>query len=293
MFWWRNRDGYSVQHKSNSSTLNNEVDVYHQDYINNHRNYFDRLLGARLTGKKIIEPLDITILKEAYDKAHLMRNFEIDLFWKRAGYCFTIMAALIALCGGLLSSYSKGKNEELLDIILFISFIGVIFTMLSNFMISSGEYWKKNWELHISMLEPLFSGHIYSTHLVSNRVRISITRLTLLFSLVMYACWASVIFFIANDKERLLDALLAFLAIMVVYIIILTASKNKPESVFITSYSVEIVKEKNRKEKIRRFISQSIWMIVLMIPLLTVILSCITYYWFGDAFFWRFLPFFN
>lgn len=280
MFWWRNRDESSVQQKSNSPALSNDVDVYQQDYINQHRNYFDKLLGGRLIGKKVIEPLDITILKEAYDKAHVMRSFEIDLFWKRAGYCFTIIAALIALCGGLISAYIKEGEEKFLFVILFISFVGVIFTILSEFMVSAGESWKKNWELHISMLEPLFSGHIYSTHLVSNRSRLSITRITSSFFLVMYACWLGIIIFITGENDRLFFPLLVCVITVVLFIIKYTLSKNKAQEVLLTSYYVDIVKKK-KKISIKTIVLNMLQAFSLLI----VITACIAYYFLGNKIF--------
>lgn len=283
MFWWRNRDESSVQQKSNSPTLSNDVDVYQQDYINQHRNYFDKLLGGRLIGKKVIEPLDITILKEAYDKAHVMRSFEIDLFWKRAGYCFTIIAALIALCGVLLSSYFKDKNEGFLYVIVFVSFVGVIFTILSTLMIVSGEYWKKNWELHISMLEPLFSGHIYSTHLVSYRIRASITKMTLLFFIIMYACWIGIIGFIAQENIRLLIILMAMIATIAMCIILFSLSGNKSQDVFITTYSVRLIREKNDKEKFKAFVIKTLIAAACAVLFIFMIDLCIKYYFFSGA----------
>jgi len=35
-------------------------------------------------------------LREAYDKAHQIRQFEIDLYWRRSAYLWTMQAAVFA-----------------------------------------------------------------------------------------------------------------------------------------------------------------------------------------------------
>ncbi|MFJ5438106.1 hypothetical protein ACIPT2_09570 [Pectobacterium brasiliense] len=176
----------------------NEVDPFINDYVNSHRDYFSALLGNRIVSKKTISKNDVTVLREAYDKAHQIRNLEVDLYWKRTTYCWTLIAALLTICGLLLSAYFKPDDLEkrdstILIAIAAISALGVIITYICQLIAISGEYWKKNWEMHISMLEPLFSGKIYSTHLVSSRYRASIAKLNFILFFIIYSSWASIL----------------------------------------------------------------------------------------------------
>lgn len=260
MFLWKYIKPHSVQTASSTYQESSDVDPYHQEYIDQNRIYFNNLLGSRLSGKSKLTLSDITILKEAYDKAHSIRNFEIELFWKRASYCFTIIAALITLCGVLASTYFKPnineRDHNLLLLIAFISFLGVIFTIMSHLMMVSGEYWKRNWELHISMLEPLFSGRIYSTHLVSSENRTSISGMLLLFFMAIYICWLVILGFVLKENENFIIPLLIILIASVVYIVIFTLSKNKTQDVFVTSYFVRIIPKDNLSSSLKKFINK-------------------------------------
>ncbi|KFD19197.1 RipA family octameric membrane protein [Yokenella regensburgei] len=286
---WKCIKPHSVQTASSTYQETSDVDPYHQEYIDQNRIYFNKLLGSRLSGKSKVTLSDIAILKEAYDKAHSIRNFEIELFWKRASYCFTIIAALITLCGVLASTYFKPniseRDHNLLLLIAFISFLGVVFTIMSHLMMVSGEYWKRNWELHISMLEPLFSGRIYSTHLVSSENRTSISRMLLLFFMAIYVCWLVILGFVLKENENFIIPLFVILIASVVYIVIFTFSKNKTQDVFVTSYFVRITHKDNISGSLKKFINK-----FLVISLFTstyglIIFLSIMYYKLGNVIF--------
>ncbi|WP_180778544.1 RipA family octameric membrane protein [Pectobacterium aroidearum] len=233
--------------------IDNEVDPFINDYVNSHRDYFSALLGNRIVSKNTISKNDVTVLKEAYDKAHQIRNIEVDLYWKRATYCWTLVGALLTICGLLFSAYLKPddldkRDSTILIAIGAVSFIGVVITYLCQYMSVSGEYWKKNWETHISMLEPMFSGRLYSTHLVSSRYRSSIAKLNFLLFLVIQISWLIVIMSLITIKfknEPNLISLSIFLfgiihITLMILLTIATASKNKPIHVFITNYDIII-----------------------------------------------------
>ncbi|AKE61458.1 hypothetical protein PU088_003309 [Citrobacter farmeri] len=289
MFLWKCIKPHSVQTTSSTYQETSDVDPYHQEYIDQNRIYFNKLLGSRLSGKSRVTLSDITILKEAYDKAHSIRNFEIELFWKRASYCFTIIAALITLCGVLASTYFKPdiseRDHNLLLLIAFISFLGVVFTIMSHLMTVSGEYWKRNWELHISMLEPLFSGRIYSTHLVSSENRTSISRMLLLFFMAIYVCWLVILGFVLKENENFIIPLFIILVASVVYIVIFTFSKNKTQDVFVTSYFVRIIHKDNLSGSLNKFINKFLVISFFISTYGLIIFLSIMYYNFGNKIF--------
>ena len=157
-------------------------DSFVQEYFKNPSAnlYLKKLLGCN--DKTYLTNGDADKLKESYDKAHDIRKFEIDLYWKRTTYVWTLISALIAICGALLAanyrvSPSPTENKSLLVLVGVIAIIGVFITIISSRILKSGEYWQKNWEYHVNMLEPLFSGRLYATLLSTNKVRYSITTL--------------------------------------------------------------------------------------------------------------------
>ncbi|NKI75762.1 hypothetical protein Dpoa2040_003076 [Dickeya sp. CFBP 2040] len=246
---------------SGSEKKNSDIDPFVNEYFNSNKPYFNALLGSRVTHKKTLSNTDIIVLREAYDKAHTIRNIEIDLYWKRATYCWTLIAALLTICGLLLSVYFKpevdNRDEKILFVIGAFAILGVFVTIICQSIVRSGEYWKKNWETHISMLEPLFSGRIYSTHLISDKYRLSIAKLNLILLSMIYLCWLTVVFILLliifnNDQKLyLLSAISFFIPFMTILLLITitTASKNKDVNVFISCNHVHINKKPSTRHQ--------------------------------------------
>lgn len=278
-----------------ASSEKSSPDAFSVNYINKNYNYFNTLLGNRLTKNKALTNQDLTILKEAYDKAHSIRNTELDLFWKRATYCFTLIAALITITGVLVSSYLKDpvdhRDQSILWIIISVSILGIVFTIMSNFITISGEYWKKNWEMHITMLEPLFSGNLYSTHLINSEYRTSIARATTVFFLAMYIFWASVIMAVIyaifkDDPTKLSRFLMVFLALVFFLLFFLsfsTVSKNKTQKVYLSTYDTEIITRPNCKKKFMGLISSILKKLVMAIIIISFILICMLFIHYGPS----------
>ncbi|POD96414.1 RipA family octameric membrane protein [Pectobacterium odoriferum] len=242
--------------KASEDKIDDSVEPFINDYFNSNRYYFESLLGERVSRKKNLSKNDLIILKEAYEKSHQIKNLELDLYWKRATYCWSLVAALITTCGLLFSIYLKpenvnDRNEGILIFIGAISIVGVTITIISSLISSSGEYWKKNWESHVSMLEPLFSGRIYSTHLVPGRYRHSISRLNKLLFYVVISCWIMIvellIFIKLGSRDDLfyssIFSLFLFFFLIIFIIYKFTASKNKDTEFLITGYRITVNKE--------------------------------------------------
>lgn len=66
-------------------------------------------------------------------------------------------------CSILQTTPDSGGSNALLGLVASVAILGVLITIISSKIIRGGEYWQKNWEYHVSLLEPLFSGRIYST----------------------------------------------------------------------------------------------------------------------------------
>jgi hypothetical protein len=120
-----------------------------------------------------IDPKDKTKLDAALDRAHDIRKFEIELYWKRATYFWTLIAATFAGYFVVLSAdKSFGHGQKLFDK-EFLSFIlacmGFLFTF-AWFQVSRGsKKWQENWENHVDMLEDTVTGPLHKTILVRNQ----------------------------------------------------------------------------------------------------------------------------
>ena len=103
-----------------------------------------------------------TRLSETLKVALETRRFEIDLYWKRAGYFWTFIGVVFATYGYIL-------NAEHLDNKYFLSFvvscIGFVLTFAWFLANRGSKYWQENWENHVDMLEDNVIGPLFKTTL--------------------------------------------------------------------------------------------------------------------------------
>lgn len=97
---------------------------------------------------------------KALEHALDIRKFEIDLYWKRAAYFWTLIAAAFAGFFAILGSKELHDKEYLAYIV---GCIGLLFTW-AWFLVNRGsKYWQENWENHVDMLEDAITGPLYKT----------------------------------------------------------------------------------------------------------------------------------
>jgi len=121
-------------------------------------------------------------LHEAYLRAHDIRKFEIEMYWKRSAYLWAIQAATL---GGLALSIKNAKFavpscsveaeqfsskciDPLSDVILVsaIWLFGAVSAYVWLLLLRGGKFWQNNWERHVDNLESQFSGALYKTYQV-------------------------------------------------------------------------------------------------------------------------------
>ena len=116
--------------------------------------------------------------REAYDKAHEIRKFEIEMYWKRSAYMWTLQAAALAGFAVILSrlgisgSGCAEDGECPVESLRVISVVAIWhFGLFSAFvwvlMLSGARHWQATWEQHVDMLENEFSGALYKTYIFS------------------------------------------------------------------------------------------------------------------------------
>jgi hypothetical protein len=100
-------------------------------------------------------------LQEAYDKAHEVRQFEINLYWKRALYFWGFEAAFMLAFGTVLEKGNQVSGQ--FYYLFLLALFAFCFTLLWRLALKGAKRWQENWEAHIDMLEECFSGNLYKT----------------------------------------------------------------------------------------------------------------------------------
>lgn len=112
--------------------------------------------------KKIASSGNTNWQEEALKCALDIRKFEIELYWKRATYFWTLIAAAFAGYFAL-QNVEVGKRNE--ASIFIISCIGVTLSFAWYLVNRGSKYWQENWERHVDVLADKVIGPLYRTTL--------------------------------------------------------------------------------------------------------------------------------
>ncbi|MEI7926886.1 MAG: hypothetical protein WCI61_11980 [Chloroflexota bacterium] len=106
-----------------------------------------------------------SIRQRALQTALDIRKFEIDLYWKRATYFWTLAAATLA---GFFILHSRPESVEKFPVhVYLVAWIGFLIS-LAWFQANRGsKFWQENWELHVDRLETDVNGPLQETVLWS------------------------------------------------------------------------------------------------------------------------------
>jgi len=160
-------------------------DIIRKEYL--------RALGIQDVGA------DSDKLKTALNRAHEIRQFEIDLYWKRATYFWALQAAAFAAFA--LLWHDPKDNTRLLAV----AFAGIgLVTGCAGWLSARGsKFWQENWEKHIDALEGPFEGHLHKTIWIGpDGVQFSVSRLNERLNLILFLFW---VFLFAVSAYLVLD----------------------------------------------------------------------------------------
>jgi hypothetical protein len=155
-----------------------------------------------------IDPYNEKLLKVALYHALDIRKFEIELYWKRAAYFWTLIAA--AFAGYFIILGAKDMDDKRF-MAFTVACIGFLFTF-AWFQVNRGsKQWQENWENHVDMLEDRITGPLYKTVLsrppvddffekhVTGPGNISVSKTNQIVNLFTLCIWLLLAFF-ALDK---------------------------------------------------------------------------------------------
>lgn len=128
------------------------------------------------------------IAERAFNKAWETRNFEIEMYWKRATYFWAFIASTFvgyfALVGS--DSYQEPDKYAHVDvyIIICIGFVLSYAWLLTNI---GSKSWQRHWEVHVDLLEDAFTGPLYKT--VHSTETFSVSKINEIVSAMFTAVW--------------------------------------------------------------------------------------------------------
>lgn len=140
------------------------------------------------------EEVSEKLTKEALHRAWETRNFEINLYWKRAAYFWAFNASIFALLLNIKPLFETVKvitDHYILYIRLGVIILGIIFSMAWVLCNIASKHWQENWENHINMLEDEFEGKLYKTIISKYKFPsyVSVSGLNYTLSIVILYVW--------------------------------------------------------------------------------------------------------
>jgi len=141
--------------------------------------------------------------KLTLEKAHDIRKFEIDLYWRRTTY-FSAFITLAFVGYFEILKTSCGAINNMKDyLLLLITALGFILSLCWFFNNKASKYWQETWERHVELLEDEVTGPLYKTTLEygsgkSSKIsplkpfHYSIPKINQLLSFVVVIVWACI-----------------------------------------------------------------------------------------------------
>lgn len=146
-------------------------------------------------------PINAKALERALD----IRKFEIDLYWRRAAYFWTFIAATLAGFVAVQASSTDTKT----DLSVLLCNLGIVFSFGWICVNRGSKYWQENWEYHVDMLEDGVQGPLYKVvlsrsppkglsqwmlHLLTGPSAISVSKVNQIISLFVTLVWVALLF---------------------------------------------------------------------------------------------------
>ena len=191
-------------------------------------------------------------IEKAFDYALDIRKFEIELYWKRAAYFWTLIAASFA--GYFALQSADPKNPVL---IFLVSCIGLILS-LGWYLVNRGsKYWQENWERHVDVLESEVIGPLYKTTKSQQEYCFfkfwsgypySVSKVNQLISIFITFIWFGIAFYSFPQSKNLIDlsdlkywliAGTTIVFIVLIFVLCQTGSDDKPRKVHFVKSELE------------------------------------------------------
>lgn len=130
--------------------------------------------------KNVAESGTDSPLRLAYNVALDIRKFEIELYWKRATFFWTVVAATLVAYGAVATTSFKSFSEAVSTsgAIFFLYQVALLVLAGMGIILSCGwraankgsKFWQSNWESQVDLLEDYVVGPLYKTVVAAHTI---------------------------------------------------------------------------------------------------------------------------
>lgn len=168
--------------------------------------------------KKILSHLEYLELFKDVDKKEVVkqildtRKFEIELYWKRSTYYWTLIGAIFIGFFATYANLEKGQSNRL-NVVCILNCLGILFSIGWYFVNRGSKYWQLNWEKHIDVVETAIIGPLYKTTIslehysslkkflnLTAPYPFSVSKINQILNLVVIAFWVFLLLHISSEN---------------------------------------------------------------------------------------------
>jgi hypothetical protein len=129
-----------------------------------------------------------SFLAAALSRAHELRKFEIENYWKRSNYFWLFQAAAFTLTGLI-----YGRVGSAGGLLLLPAGLGAITAQVGWLTARGSKFWQSNWESHVDFLEPELEGKLTQIILYQkDSVRSSVSKVNERLYALLFFAWVAV-----------------------------------------------------------------------------------------------------
>ena len=155
-------------------------------------------------------------IAKAYEQAAKTREFEIGLYWKRAGYFWAFIASIYTAFFSVQKEFYYNKHAGFTHgalPLLVLSALGFFFCLAWLLSSYASKHWQENWENHIDLLEDFVTGPLYKIY--SADTSFSVSKINIAAGYITSVCAASLFVFETVEFCRNLQSIPQILAFVV------------------------------------------------------------------------------
>lgn len=129
-------------------------------------------------------------LIRALNRAHELRKFEIENYWKRATYFWSFQLVAFTAIGFLIGSLKEATPEEnLIWLGIIPCLIGLVTARAGLLAAIGSKFWQENWEGHVYFLEDAIEGNLNKTIIVRSRISYSVSKINEILYEFLFMFW--------------------------------------------------------------------------------------------------------
>jgi hypothetical protein len=146
--------------------------------------------AAKPTGKHAAALADVPV-EAALLRAHDLRRFEIENYWRRATYFWAFQVTSFGFFGLIWKDVGSAGTLDRLSLLI-PSGLGAISAQVGWLTARGSKFWQENWEAHVDLLEDEVEGRLTQVVLSRSGRQYSVSAANQNFMLILMVGWIAV-----------------------------------------------------------------------------------------------------